>query len=154
MRERRCLDAQVDAIEQWSGELRTVALDLLGRAAAAQARVPQVAATTGIHRRDQLKARRESRLARSAGNGDTPRLERLAKGFERVAREFGELVQKQDPMVGKGDFPRPRRVAATDQRAARRGVMRRSKRPLAPGCDIDAQSRNRVHRGSSVGAGP
>lgn len=41
---------QVDAVQQWPGQLVAIARDLLGAAAAAASGVAQVAARAGVHR--------------------------------------------------------------------------------------------------------
>src|SRR5690606_34463774 len=61
---------QVDTVQQRPGQLGAVALDLLRGAAAAIARVTEIAARAGVHRRDQLKARREAHLVTCPGNHD------------------------------------------------------------------------------------
>lgn len=66
---------QVDAVEQWSGQLGAVALDLLRGAAAAVARVAEIAAWAWVHRRDQLEARGKSYLVARPGNDDMATLE-------------------------------------------------------------------------------
>lgn len=67
---------QVDAIQQRAGQFRPVALDLLGRAAAAPAGIAQVTAGTGVHRRHQLEARRKAHLVAGPGNDDLAAFER------------------------------------------------------------------------------
>lgn len=69
-------DVQVDAIEQRSGQLAPVALDLFRGAAAAAAGIAEVATGTGIHRRHQLEARRETYPAVGPGNDDLAAFER------------------------------------------------------------------------------
>lgn len=41
---------QVDAVQQWPGQLVAIARDLLGAATAAASGVAQVAARAGVHR--------------------------------------------------------------------------------------------------------
>lgn len=66
---------QVDAIEQWPGQFGAVALDLLRGAATAVARIAQIAARAGVHRRDQLKTRGKAYLVARPGNDDMATLE-------------------------------------------------------------------------------
>lgn len=61
---------QVDTVQQRAGELGPVALDLFRRAAATAAGIAEIAAGAGVHRRDQLEARREAHAAVGAGNDD------------------------------------------------------------------------------------
>ena len=72
-------EVQVDAVQQRPGELGAVALDLLGRAAAAAARVAEIATGAGVHRRHQLEACREAHTAVGAGNDDFASFQRLAE---------------------------------------------------------------------------
>lgn len=58
------LQLHVDPIQQGAGQALLVALDQLGRAAAAPGRVGVEATWAGVHGRDQLEARRKLRLAR------------------------------------------------------------------------------------------
>lgn len=66
---------QVDTVQQWAGEFVAVALDLFGRAATPTAGFAEVAAGAGVHRRDQLKARRETHPITSAGDDDVAGLQ-------------------------------------------------------------------------------
>ncbi len=63
-------------------------------------------------------------MAGGAGNVNAPRFERLAQGFQHLAIEFGQLVEKQDSLVRQADLARARRVAAADQRNRRCSVVR------------------------------
>src|SRR2546421_496133 len=91
---------------------------LIGRAAAFAAEMPQIAARAGVHRADQLKSRRILGLARGARNRDPAGLERLAQGFEHLAVEFRQLVQKQNAVVRERYFAGTRGAAPADQRDA------------------------------------
>ena len=55
----------------------------------------QESAQARIHRRDQLKLRREFGLARGARHADAARFKRLAKYFEDIAAELRQLIEKQ-----------------------------------------------------------
>src|SRR5712691_3440821 len=72
-------DLDIDPIQQRSREPAAVARDLVGRATAPTAEMPQISARTGIHCADQLEARRIFGLAGGARDGD-------AAGFERLAQ--------------------------------------------------------------------
>jgi hypothetical protein len=58
-----------------------------------------VPAGAGVHGGNELKARRELSALRCARNGDASGLQRFAQRFERGARELGQLVQEQHPVV-------------------------------------------------------
>jgi len=66
----RHFELDVDTIGERAGDAAAVARDALRGAAAAPAAVAAMAAGAGIHRRDELEARREIRLARGARDGD------------------------------------------------------------------------------------
>ena len=70
--QRRHLELQVDSIEQRPRDARTIARDLIRRAAAAARGMAKIAAWAWIHRCDQLESCRKYRLARSAGDMDPP----------------------------------------------------------------------------------
>jgi hypothetical protein len=90
--EPRNLDVHVDAVEQGARDSPPVAAHLVCRAVTATTRVTKVPTWTRIHRGDQLKPSREVRLPRSAGDGDSTGLQRLAQDFEHAAIELGQLV--------------------------------------------------------------
>ena len=79
------------------------------------------AAGAQVHRRNELKARREHGAPRDPHDGDVAVLERLAQRFERGALELGQLVEKEDAVVGQArplpaaaSRPRRRSTAATE----------------------------------------
>ena len=102
----------VDAIQQRAGDAAAVARNRVGRAMAAAIAVAGVAAGAGVHRRDQLEARRELRLVRGARNHDAAGLHGFAQYFQHAAVEFGQLVEEQHTVV------RQRNFAGTRMRAA------------------------------------
>ena len=53
-----------------------------------------IATGTGVHRRDQLKARREFRPPACTRHADMPGFQRLTQGFEHPPVKLGELVKK------------------------------------------------------------
>ena len=143
---RRHLDLQVDAVEQRPGDARAVARNLVRRAAAAAVGVAEITAGAGIHRRDQLEARREIRLARGARDGDAPGLERLAQHLEHAALELRQLVQEQHAVVRERNLARPRIAAAAHQRHAGGGVMRRAERAPLPARTSKPAAADRLDR--------
>jgi hypothetical protein len=54
--------------------------------------VTEIAAGAGVHRRDQLEARRKIGLSRRPRNGDVAGFQRFAQHFQHLARKFGQLV--------------------------------------------------------------
>jgi hypothetical protein len=89
-----------------------------------------VAAGAGIHRGDQLEFGRKFGMAGGAGNMHTAGFQRLAQGFQHLAVELGQFIEKQDALMGQADFAGARWIAAADQRHRRGGVMRAAKHAL------------------------
>ena len=129
------VDAQVDAIEQRARHPRRVAQTLCGATATRSRGVARVAAGTGIHRREQLKARRIAQPAARPCQGDFTGLQRLAQHVESVSRELGQFVEKEHAAVGQGNLAGPGNRATPDQGGRAGAVMGRSKR--APMCRSD-----------------
>lgn len=125
-------DVQVDAIEQRSGQLAPVALDLFRGAAAAATGIAEVATGTGIHRRHQLEARRETYPAVGPGNDDLAAFQRLAQDLQDLALELRQFVEEQHALVRQGDLARLRAAAAADQGRRGGGVVRLAERSLRP----------------------
>lgn len=96
------VDMQVDSVEQRSGEFAPVAADLFG--GAATARLAEIAAGTGVHGGDQLKAGRELDPLSGAGDPDPPVFQGFAQALEDAAGEFGEFIEKQDAMMSERNF--------------------------------------------------
>src|SRR5687767_4728164 len=140
----RDLELDVDAIGQRSRDAAAVARNALGRAAAAPAAIAAVTARTGVHRGDELEARREKGLARGARDRHASGLERLAQRFEHVAVKLRQLVEKEHPVVRERDLARPRQVAATDERGARGAVVRSAEGPLAPAARFETRGGHRM----------
>ena len=115
--ERRHLELEIDAIEQRTGDPAAVPRDLIGRAAAARARMSEIAARTRIHRGDELEHGRELRLPGRARHADLSGLERLAEHFEHVTIELGQLVEEQHAVHRHRDLARPRIAPAAIGRA-------------------------------------
>ena len=86
------------------------------------------AAAAGIHRGDQLEARREGDAVVGAGDHRLAALERLAERIEHLRRELGQLVEKQDAVVGERGLAGPGADAAADHRRHRGGMVRRAER--------------------------
>jgi hypothetical protein len=88
-------------------------------------------AGAGVHRRDQLEARRILRLARRARHRDASGFERFAQRLQYSAVELRQLVQEQHAVVGEAHFAGTRDRAAADQRRVAGSVVRASERALA-----------------------
>ena len=96
---------QIDAVEQRAGEFVAVALDHIGRAGTAAAGLAEITAGTGIHRCDQLEARRKSYAVAGSRNHNVPGFQGLAQDLQNLAIELRKLVQKQYTVMGQGNFP-------------------------------------------------
>ena len=85
---------QIDPIEQRPRNTTTIAANLVRRAFAFAAGVPEIATGTRIHRGNELESRRKCRLSRRPGNMDASRFDRLPKHFEHPAVPFRQLIEK------------------------------------------------------------
>jgi hypothetical protein len=85
-------DLDVDAIQQWAGDLAAITRHLIGRAAAFSVVVTEVTAGTRVHRGDELELGFEVGASGRARDGDASALQRFAQDFQDVAIEFGQLV--------------------------------------------------------------
>ncbi len=139
-------DLNVDAVEQGAGDTPLIPRHLVGRTAAGPGGMPQIAAGTGIHRRDELKPRRKLGLPRRAGNMNTPGLQWFAQALQHGAVKFGEFVEEKNILRGQTDFAGPDGSrAAAHQRHRRRGVVRAAHKTAPPLRRIEA-SHQTEHR--------
>src|SRR5205807_9125933 len=113
--------AQVDTIEQRSGQPAAVSLDLVGEAGAFALSVPPETALARIHRSDEYESRRIRRGTAGARDRDRVLLEWLAKRIEDASRELGDLVQGERAAVREAHLAWSWRRPAADAREERRG---------------------------------
>ena len=104
---------QVDAVEQGAGDAVQVLLYLSGAAHAWLRGGVVVAAGAGIHAGYEHEAGGIFHVALHARDTDLAVFQRLAEYFEHVAAEFGQLVQKENTVVGEADFARLGKAAAS-----------------------------------------
>ena len=97
---------QINPVQQRPGQFIAIALDLLRCTPATPAGLAHVAARAGVHRRDQLKARRETHTVSGPGDHDMPRFQWLTQYLQHLAIELWQLIQEQHPVMGQSDFPR------------------------------------------------
>ena len=97
----RHVHMQVDAVHQRATQAPLVTRHLIGGTAAGSVGRTEVAARAGVHRGDQLEARRELAAPRRARNGDGACLQGLAQRLQRGTGEFWQLVEEQYAMVGQ-----------------------------------------------------
>ena len=107
-----------------------VAAHLLGCAAAAARGMAIPAAFAGVHRADQHEAAGEADAGRHAGDRDRPILQGLAQHLQRVHAKLRQLIQKEHPVVGQADLPRPGYAAAAGQTRRRHAVVGRAEGPM------------------------
>src|SRR5690606_7271934 len=113
------------------------------RAAARKRRVAEMAAAAGVHRRDELDARRESDMGVGARDADFARLQRLAQRIEHAALEFGKLVEEEDAEMREADLARAHAQPAADERGHRRRMMGRAEWTRADEAPALERSRDR-----------
>ncbi len=127
IRDRPHLD--VDAIDQRPREAGEVASALVGRALARALWRGRLGARAGVRGQDQHESGGKRHRARGPRHGDLSGLQRLAERVENAGREFGRLVEEQDPSVGEGDGSWPDHAAAPAHDGGdRRRVMWRHER--------------------------
>src|SRR6266404_7119330 len=88
-------NVQIDAVEQRAGDSLAIALHLKRPATAFALQVAEIAAWTGIHRRNEHQLRGKSDATCRALHGDLPVFERLAQYFQRRSLKLGQLIEKQ-----------------------------------------------------------
>ena len=93
-------------------------------------RVIEVAAGAGFIAAASMKRAGKVSDMRRARDGDRAVFERLAHNFEHVARELGQLVQKEHAVMREADLARARDRAAADQPRVGDGVVRRAERAV------------------------
>ncbi|KAF5031758.1 hypothetical protein DSECCO2_624440 [anaerobic digester metagenome] len=166
VRDRRDLYLEIDAVEQRPGQARAVAPHVAVGADAGMAFVAQVAAGTGVHRRDQHHVRGIGKRHRGPGDGHLAVLQGLAQHLQHGLLEFRQFVQEKHPAVGHGHLARARIGAAADEAGVGNGVVRAAEGALreqaravqAAGHRIDGrdlegllEGQRRQHRGDALG---
>ena len=133
------VDQQVHPVEQRAAEPAAVAAQI-GLAAAAPVPHAGEPARARVGGRNQHEPRRKHERRLAANDRHAAVLERLTQGLERRTLELGELVQKQDAVVGERGLAGPGRRAPADEAcrlrscggapgtAALRSVRRRASR--------------------------
>ena len=82
-----------------------------------------------------------------AGHHHLAGLHRLTQGLQHRALELRQLIEKQDAVMGEGNFPWPDPQPAADQRCRAGGVMWVTERAFMQKLAIGEQPGNRVdHR--------
>jgi len=90
----------INAIKQRAGKAMPILMSAFRGATTTAAGITVIAAGTGIHGCDQLKACRELCLPGCPGNHDRSGFERLAQNLQHAAIELGQLVEKEYVVMG------------------------------------------------------
>ena len=114
---------EVDAVEQRAGDALAVVLDLSGGTAAIALGVTEVPAGAGVHGGHEHEVGGEGEAARGPRDGDAVVFERLPQNLEGGPAEFGQLVEKEDSVVGEGDFAGAWIGASAEEPGVRNGVV-------------------------------
>lgn len=118
----------VDAIQEWSGESRSVASNPLVAAVTPLAGDAVIAALAGVHGSDEHQGGRISDAEHTACKGNLAVFERLAEDFESGAAKFRHFVEKEDAVVGEAEFTGTRDACAAASKAdVADGVVGRAK---------------------------
>ena len=116
---------EVDAVEQWSGQLVLVELHAICATTTMSPLIAVEPARTGVGRRDQREPCGELDGAGRPRHDHTAVLQRLAQTLERVPAELRELVEEQHAVVRERDLSGTQeRGAAAEQAGERHGMMR------------------------------
>ena len=125
----RHLHMQVDPVHQRSRNPAHIAVHRPRRTYALLRRMVVIAAQTGVHRRHQRKVGGIFHTVFRPRDGHPLLLQRLPQHLQHAAPEFGQLVEKQHPVVGQRHLAGPRRLSPADQRRLRNRMVRRPERP-------------------------
>lgn len=117
------VDNEVDAIEDGARELAAIGLDLGGGASTGVGWVAKMTARTGVHGGNKHKVGWISGSAAGAGNRDGFVFKRATERLKNGAGKLGKLVEKEDTVMGEGDFTRGGRGTAANNRGGTRGVV-------------------------------
>ena len=129
----RTIRAQIDAVEEGTGDFSHVPADVSGSAAAAVG-VGIAAAGTGVHGCQQEKIGRKAEGSAGSGYHDFPVFKRLAEYFESGAGKFRKFIEEEDSPMCKGDFTGNRYFSAAGEikKAGRKALA--GSADSSPGC--------------------
>jgi len=101
----------------------------------------------GVHRRDELEARREADAIVGARDHRLAALQRLAERIQHLRGEFRQLVEEKHAVMGERGLARPGAHAATNHGGHRGGMVRGAERALARQAAVgDRAGDRRDHR--------
>ena len=119
-------DIHVDAVEEGTGELFLVVLDLGHGTGAFVGGVASVATGAGVHGGDEHKIGWIGGLLAGATDGNPLIFERLAECFENRTGELGDFVEEEDSMVGERNLAWGDASAAANDRDGGSGMVGRT----------------------------
>ena len=123
------MDVQIDAVQKGPGNLTDIAADFPGRTGTDFVGAI-IAAAAGIHGGDEHAARRIGKGRVDPGNVDLAIFQGLAHDLQDRAGKLGQLVQKEDAVVGQRHFTGLGDRTAADEAVRRNGVVRAAEGPF------------------------
>ena len=101
--DRRRLDLEIETIEQRPRQARLLLRHaaFIGLTPARKAGIARMAATTGVHRRDELETRGIDSPVVGARNTDLAGLQRLAEAVQNLRLKLRQFVEKQNAIMGE-----------------------------------------------------
>ena len=105
----------VDPVEQGAADLREITADLPWRTDTMVRRVAIIATGARIHRGDEHKGTGIFHRVFRTADSNLAVFQRLAEHFEGALIELCEFIEKEEPVMREGYFPRMGFVGATSQ---------------------------------------
>lgn len=139
------IDDEIDAIQQGARESFLIIGNFTRGAGTFVGGVAKIATGAGVHGADEHKIGGIAGTDVDPRNGDALVFHGLAQSLQDASRILGELIEKEDAEVGKGNLARVGLRTATDHGRHGRGVVRGAKG--ARGDDFVT----RVHEGVKFG---
>jgi hypothetical protein len=142
----------VNPVQEWARDTSGIALCRAWCTGTGPRRVCIIAAGARIHGRYEHKARRILYPKACPSDDNFAFFEGLAKDFQHLAFEFGQLIQEKHAIVGEADFTGKGVVAATHQGYVANGVVGCPKRPAGQQAGVFfEEAGNRIDTGSFEG---
>ena len=110
------LKVNINAVDERSGNLGEIFLNLQRRAVTFPIGIGEISAWARVHGSDEHEFGGKVDRACRAGYCNLMVLERLAQGFEHIAVEFGQLIQKENAVMRQRDLSGFGDRAASHQR--------------------------------------
>lgn len=104
--------SQIKPVEQRARDPGPIRLDLSRRAPTPAVALIEVAARTRIHRRDAEEVGRKPASSACSDEMNASLFHRLPQDLKSPPIEFRKLIQEEHSMMGKREFPRPKRLTS------------------------------------------